>query len=199
MWCEQVRFLSDIRYNFKVGSSVGWHVFTPVSNKPQAWLTLMWFVTEIYNKRVCSVLREPRALENRKEGTPPKTCTNFIFLFESLTFSLVLYFCVGFFSLKCFFACFYLVSRSPSTSSNIPLMRVVQSIKHTKRKSSTVVKEGWLVHYTNRDNLVRWSTKHRQTKVSFELFLGLWVPDKHSWSVCRNNNKSRKYLNSFYN
>uniref|UniRef100_A0AAX7UFE3 Serine/threonine-protein kinase n=1 Tax=Astatotilapia calliptera TaxID=8154 RepID=A0AAX7UFE3_ASTCA len=75
------------------------------------------------------------------------------FLFEPLTFSLVSYFCVGFFSLKCFFACFYLVSRSPSTSSNIPLMRVVQSIKHTKRKSSTVVKEGWLVHYTNRDNL----------------------------------------------
>lgn len=44
---------------------------------------------------------------------------------------------------------------SPSTSSNIPLMRVVQSIKHTKRKSSTVVKEGWMVHYTDRDNLVR--------------------------------------------
>uniref|UniRef100_A0A672F8E2 protein kinase C n=1 Tax=Salarias fasciatus TaxID=181472 RepID=A0A672F8E2_SALFA len=42
---------------------------------------------------------------------------------------------------------------SPSTSSNIPLMRVVQSIKHTKRKSSTVVKEGWMVHYTSRDNL----------------------------------------------
>uniref|UniRef100_A0A665UHZ9 Serine/threonine-protein kinase n=1 Tax=Echeneis naucrates TaxID=173247 RepID=A0A665UHZ9_ECHNA len=38
-------------------------------------------------------------------------------------------------------------------SSNIPLMRVVQSIKHTKRKSSTVVKEGWMVHYTSRDNL----------------------------------------------
>lgn len=29
--------------------------------------TPMWFVTKIYNKRVCSVLREPRALENRKE------------------------------------------------------------------------------------------------------------------------------------
>ncbi|GAB1301344.1 Serine/threonine-protein kinase [Apodemus speciosus] len=42
---------------------------------------------------------------------------------------------------------------SPSTSNNIPLMRVVQSIKHTKRKSSTVVKEGWMVHYTSRDNL----------------------------------------------
>uniref|UniRef100_A0A7N9B163 Serine/threonine-protein kinase n=1 Tax=Mastacembelus armatus TaxID=205130 RepID=A0A7N9B163_9TELE len=37
--------------------------------------------------------------------------------------------------------------------SNIPLMRVVQSIKHTKRKSSTVVKEGWMVHYTSHDNL----------------------------------------------
>ncbi|XP_066526123.1 serine/threonine-protein kinase D3 isoform X2 [Hoplias malabaricus] len=42
---------------------------------------------------------------------------------------------------------------SPSTSTNIPLMRVVQSIKHTKRRSSTVVREGWMVHYTSRDNL----------------------------------------------
>lgn len=47
--------------------------------------------------------------------------------------------------------CFF---NSPSTSNNIPLMRVVQSIKHTKRKSSTMVKEGWMVHYTSRDNLV---------------------------------------------
>lgn len=45
-------------------------------------------------------------------------------------------------------------SNSPSTSNNIPLMRVVQSVKHTKRKSSTMVKEGWMVHYTSRDNLV---------------------------------------------
>uniref|UniRef100_A0A671QP11 Serine/threonine-protein kinase D3-like n=1 Tax=Sinocyclocheilus anshuiensis TaxID=1608454 RepID=A0A671QP11_9TELE len=44
-------------------------------------------------------------------------------------------------------------SLSPSTSTNIPLMRVVQSVKHTKRRSSTVVKEGWMVHYTSRDNL----------------------------------------------
>ncbi|XP_043962913.1 serine/threonine-protein kinase D3-like isoform X2 [Gambusia affinis] len=42
---------------------------------------------------------------------------------------------------------------SPSTSSNIPLMRVVQSVKHTKRRSSAVVKEGWMVHYSSRDNL----------------------------------------------
>ncbi|CAL8312052.1 unnamed protein product [Boreogadus saida] len=42
---------------------------------------------------------------------------------------------------------------SPSTNTNIPLMRVVQSIKHTKRRSSTVVKEGWMVHYSSRDPL----------------------------------------------
>uniref|UniRef100_A0A8D2L7I8 Serine/threonine-protein kinase n=1 Tax=Varanus komodoensis TaxID=61221 RepID=A0A8D2L7I8_VARKO len=47
---------------------------------------------------------------------------------------------------------------SPSTSNNIPLMRVVQSIKHTKRRSSTVMKEGWMVHYTSKDTLV--SKKH---------------------------------------
>ncbi|XP_007427178.1 serine/threonine-protein kinase D1 [Python bivittatus] len=42
---------------------------------------------------------------------------------------------------------------SPSTSNNIPLMRVVQSVKHAKRKSSTVIKEGWMVHYTSKDTL----------------------------------------------
>ncbi|XP_056151850.1 serine/threonine-protein kinase D1 isoform X2 [Lampris incognitus] len=42
---------------------------------------------------------------------------------------------------------------SPSTSNNIPLMRVVQSVKHTKRKSSNVLKEGWMVHYTSKDTL----------------------------------------------
>ncbi|KAJ7990922.1 hypothetical protein DPEC_G00291910 [Dallia pectoralis] len=42
---------------------------------------------------------------------------------------------------------------SPSTSNNIPLMRVVQSVKQTKRKNSNVMKEGWLVHYTSNDTL----------------------------------------------
>ncbi|XP_039597234.1 serine/threonine-protein kinase D1 isoform X2 [Polypterus senegalus] len=42
---------------------------------------------------------------------------------------------------------------SPSTSNNIPLMRVVQSVKHTKRKSSNVMKEGWMVHFTSKDPL----------------------------------------------
>ncbi|XP_017291169.1 serine/threonine-protein kinase D1 [Kryptolebias marmoratus] len=42
---------------------------------------------------------------------------------------------------------------SPSTSNNIPLMRIVQSVKHAKRKSSNVMKEGWMVHYTSKDTL----------------------------------------------
>ncbi|KAK3092459.1 hypothetical protein FSP39_003050 [Pinctada imbricata] len=40
---------------------------------------------------------------------------------------------------------------SPTQSSNIPLMRIVQSIKHTKRTGSKVMKEGWMVHFTNLD------------------------------------------------
>lgn len=44
-------------------------------------------------------------------------------------------------------------------SANIPLMRIVQSVKHTKRRTpgqqQQVIKEGWLVHFTNKDKLVR--------------------------------------------
>ncbi|XP_030008087.1 serine/threonine-protein kinase D2 isoform X2 [Sphaeramia orbicularis] len=35
----------------------------------------------------------------------------------------------------------------------IPLMRVVQSVRHTTRRSSTAIKEGWMVHYSNKDTL----------------------------------------------
>ncbi|XP_070578611.1 serine/threonine-protein kinase D3-like isoform X2 [Ptychodera flava] len=42
---------------------------------------------------------------------------------------------------------------SPTTSNQIPLMRIVQSVKHTKRRGSQVMKEGWLVHYTNKDSM----------------------------------------------
>ncbi|XP_030073235.1 serine/threonine-protein kinase D2 isoform X2 [Microcaecilia unicolor] len=44
-------------------------------------------------------------------------------------------------------------SKSQSTVGYIPLMRVVQSVRHTARKSSTTLKEGWLVHYSNKDTL----------------------------------------------
>lgn len=37
------------------------------------------------------------------------------------------------------------------SSGNIPLQRIVQSVKHTKRTGSKVIREGWMVCYTNRD------------------------------------------------
>ncbi|XP_058801988.1 serine/threonine-protein kinase D1 isoform X2 [Phymastichus coffea] len=40
---------------------------------------------------------------------------------------------------------------SSTPSNNIPLMRIVQSVKHTKKRGSKVLKEGWMVHFTNRD------------------------------------------------
>uniref|UniRef100_A0A673VSY9 Protein kinase D4 n=1 Tax=Salmo trutta TaxID=8032 RepID=A0A673VSY9_SALTR len=43
--------------------------------------------------------------------------------------------------------------RTPCFSSYIPLMRVVQSVRHTKRQASGVLREGWLLHHTNTDTL----------------------------------------------
>ncbi|KAK9972346.1 hypothetical protein ABG768_025661 [Culter alburnus] len=42
---------------------------------------------------------------------------------------------------------------APCFSSNIPLMRVVQSLKHSKRRASGVLKKGWLIHYTSTDTM----------------------------------------------
>ncbi|XP_031429821.1 serine/threonine-protein kinase D2 [Clupea harengus] len=42
---------------------------------------------------------------------------------------------------------------SGDQSVNIPLMRVVQSMRQTTRRSSTSIKEGWMVHYSNKDTL----------------------------------------------
>ncbi|XP_051167068.1 serine/threonine-protein kinase D1 [Leptopilina boulardi] len=44
-------------------------------------------------------------------------------------------------------------SCSSTPSNNIPLMRIVQSVKHTKKRGSQVLKEGWMVHFTNRDSM----------------------------------------------
>ncbi|KAI9580134.1 serine/threonine-protein kinase D1 [Glossina fuscipes] len=40
-------------------------------------------------------------------------------------------------------------------SNNIPLMRIVQSVKHTKKRGAQALKEGWLVHFTNLDKTVK--------------------------------------------
>ncbi|KAL7296641.1 hypothetical protein TKK_0010059 [Trichogramma kaykai] len=46
---------------------------------------------------------------------------------------------------------------SSTLSNNIPLMRVVQSVKHTKKRGSKILKEGWMIHFTNHDPV---SKKH---------------------------------------
>lgn len=42
-----------------------------------------------------------------------------------------------------------------SPSANIPLMRIVQSVKHTKRRNGQAIKEGWLVHFTNKEKSIK--------------------------------------------
>ncbi|KAH8383060.1 hypothetical protein KR009_006613 [Drosophila setifemur] len=46
-------------------------------------------------------------------------------------------------------------SNSSSPSANIPLMRIVQSVKHTKKRGGQALKEGWLVHFTSLDKAVK--------------------------------------------
>ncbi|KAG5837401.1 hypothetical protein ANANG_G00238870 [Anguilla anguilla] len=44
-------------------------------------------------------------------------------------------------------------SGDQSSMGYIPLMRVVQSVRQTTRRSSTTIKEGWMVHYSDKDTL----------------------------------------------
>lgn len=37
-------------------------------------------------------------------------------------------------------------------SNNIPLQRIVVSVKHQKRRSSKVLKQGWMIHFSDRDS-----------------------------------------------
>lgn len=50
---------------------------------------------------------------------------------------------------------FFSNSTSSSPSANIPLMRIVQSVKHTKKRDGCALKEGWLVHFTNKDKTIK--------------------------------------------
>lgn len=45
-------------------------------------------------------------------------------------------------------------SISPCFSTYIPLMRLVQTVHHSKRRGGAILREGWLLHHTNADLLV---------------------------------------------
>uniref|UniRef100_A0AAY5ERN4 protein kinase C n=1 Tax=Electrophorus electricus TaxID=8005 RepID=A0AAY5ERN4_ELEEL len=66
----------------------------------------------------------------------------------------------------------------PCFSSNIPLMRVVQSVKHNKRRCSGVLKNGWLLHHTDVDTLRK---KH------------YWILDGKTITMYQNESSSKYY------
>ncbi|XP_066494548.1 serine/threonine-protein kinase D2 [Tiliqua scincoides] len=70
------------------------------------------------------------------------------------------------------------ISKSQGTAGYIPLMRVVQSVRQTTRKSSTALKEGWVVHFSNKDTLRK---RH------------YWRLDSKCLTLFQNNTSSRYY------
>ncbi|XP_033014315.1 serine/threonine-protein kinase D2 [Lacerta agilis] len=69
-------------------------------------------------------------------------------------------------------------SKSRGSMGYIPLMRVVQSVRQTTRKSSTALKEGWVVHFSNKDTLRK---RH------------YWRLDSKCLTLFQNNTSSRYY------
>ncbi|XP_023682470.1 protein kinase D4 [Paramormyrops kingsleyae] len=67
---------------------------------------------------------------------------------------------------------------SPCFGSNIPLMRVVQSVRHVKRRDSGVLREGWLLHYTSTDTMRK---RH------------YWILDTKNITLYQNENSTKYY------
>ncbi|KAG7235273.1 hypothetical protein INR49_002845, partial [Caranx melampygus] len=67
---------------------------------------------------------------------------------------------------------------SPCFSSYIPLMRLVQSVHHTKRRAGGVLREGWLLHHTNTDTLRK---RH------------YWILDRKSITLYQNECSTKYY------
>uniref|UniRef100_A0A3B3T8J4 non-specific serine/threonine protein kinase n=1 Tax=Paramormyrops kingsleyae TaxID=1676925 RepID=A0A3B3T8J4_9TELE len=66
----------------------------------------------------------------------------------------------------------------PCFGSNIPLMRVVQSVRHVKRRDSGVLREGWLLHYTSTDTMRK---RH------------YWILDTKNITLYQNENSTKYY------
>jgi len=65
------------------------------------------------------------------------------------------------------------------TQSGIPLQRLVQSVKHTKKRGELeIIKEGWMVHYTDKDTMRK---RH------------FWKLDSKSITMYKSENESKYY------
>uniref|UniRef100_A0A3Q1HI78 protein kinase C n=1 Tax=Anabas testudineus TaxID=64144 RepID=A0A3Q1HI78_ANATE len=67
---------------------------------------------------------------------------------------------------------------SPCFSTYIPLMRLVQSVHHTKRRAGGVLREGWLLHHTDTDTLRK---RH------------YWILDGKSITLYQNESSTKYY------
>ncbi|KAM8900542.1 protein kinase D4 isoform 2-T2 [Spinachia spinachia] len=67
---------------------------------------------------------------------------------------------------------------SPCFSSNIPLMRLVQSLHHSKKRAGGVLREGWLLHHTDTDTLRK---RH------------YWILDWKSITLYQNESSTKYY------
>ncbi|KAM9335548.1 protein kinase D4 [Symphorus nematophorus] len=67
---------------------------------------------------------------------------------------------------------------SPCFSTYIPLMRLVQTVHHTKRRAGGVLREGWLLHHTNTDTLRK---RH------------YWILDWKSITLYQNESSTKYY------
>ncbi|XP_044040941.1 protein kinase D4 isoform X1 [Siniperca chuatsi] len=67
---------------------------------------------------------------------------------------------------------------SPCFSSYIPLMRLVQTVHHTKRRAGGVLREGWLLHHTNTDTMRK---RH------------YWILDWKSFTLYQNESSTKYY------
>uniref|UniRef100_A0A3Q4BDL6 Uncharacterized protein n=1 Tax=Mola mola TaxID=94237 RepID=A0A3Q4BDL6_MOLML len=66
----------------------------------------------------------------------------------------------------------------PCFSTYIPLMRLVQTVHHTKRRAGEVLREGWLLHFTNTDALRK---RH------------YWILDWKSITLYQNESSTKYY------
>jgi len=65
------------------------------------------------------------------------------------------------------------------TQSGIPLQRLVQSVKHTKKRGELeIIKEGWMVHFTDKDTMRK---RH------------YWKLDSKSITMYKSENESKYY------
>ena len=72
---------------------------------------------------------------------------------------------------------FLLQRRNDANVPQIPVQRIVQSVRHNKKPGSTILKEGWLVHFTKKDSM----PKRHYWRLDTKCITMYRVSNKTSW------------------